>query len=376
MTVNNSNISADLMKKAIELSKGGVKSFDAVKFQELKTIALADGKLTKDESAFIANLDNQTVLNKILSSDFDPNSFSIKIDKTDKTLTLSNDVKFDVGEGKKVFNSSGKLDPSVLKGLKQRDDNANTVGDNARCSCNDTVVALAAKGKASMIQGMSSAMGLYISKNVGKVSPEELNQKIGTMAKLIADAEKNNLTAQDLNTFASFLYEMYDTNKYDNIMTYEDVSKMQKELGVSKGEKKDIIGDSVGKVIFERQAGEIVPTGGDVDVNSDKFKNAQKKLANKVIDGIGNGQTATVSVFNGAGGTNNPNHFVLAGKDDNGKLFVYHSDPMSGEKTYYEGDEAKAFLSKKIGISFENERVIIPGKKVEYEAKVGAPVIK
>ncbi|MFN8575570.1 MAG: hypothetical protein U0354_01810 [Candidatus Sericytochromatia bacterium] len=369
MQINNNSISPELIAKARELASDS-KGFDAVKFQELKTIALKDGKLSKEEATFIANLDNQSVLNKILSSKFNPQSFSFEVDKKDNTLTLSNNVKFSVGEGKSVF-KNGKIDTKSLADINQRDKDDNTIGDNARCSCNATVVGLAIQGKDKLTDAMSKTLGKYIKDNVSKKDTPEYLQTIGTLSKLISDTQNGNLTQQDINTFASVLYDMYDTDKSDNIMKYDDVGKMQKDLGFSSGKVNVNLGDKVGNIAYGLNG----DFKTDLDISSKSFKDAQKNLSKQVIDNIKNGETVTLSVFNG-NGTDKPNHFLLVGKDENGKLFIYNSDPLKSEKTktYLEGDKAKDFLATKLAISYENQKT--SRTLDEYELKVVAPVIK
>lgn len=82
MNIDYKNISPELIKIAQESLKGD-KSINQSEYDNLVKTALRDKNLNRDEQLFLASLDNESVISKLLSSDFNPKSFTFSVNKTE-----------------------------------------------------------------------------------------------------------------------------------------------------------------------------------------------------------------------------------------------------------------------------------------------------
>ena len=253
-----------------------------------------------------------------------------------------------------VFDGKGKLNPAALKAFSQYDKEDATTGDEARCSCNSTVTALAMRGKDDLIAGIEG-----VKKDLMKeITDNPLNpailigntMKLAELNALQEKAKTNSMTTKDLNQFAETMYQRFDSDKSDSIIKYPDMLKMQKAVGLlpadmeNATDAKTVSGPKVGTVTYPGNA----PPSSDFNVDSKQFHDAQKKVANDVLKGIKPGESALVGVFNGGGGTDQPNHILTVGKNKSGQTYVY--DP-GNEPHYMTGKAAEKHLQSMIGVS-------------------------
>lgn len=378
MEINNTNFNVSLVEKAKNLTANG--KIDQKGLEELKKAALSDdGEITTEEAAFIGNLDDEAVTSKLQDSSFSPTNFKFNIDEFDNKLKMKDGKETQVDSGSQIF-SNGKLDTKALKYLSQR-----SLGDEnsqqARCSCNSTAVSLAMKSEDSFKKGIEFVKQEI--KNGNLPNKEELLKRLDNIS---SGVDSKTLLSKDVNDFADILYQAYATDKTKTIMPYDDVTKMQKAVGLidSSTNKEDILGAKVGTIsATPGPGGKPKFTSKDnsgklLNTESTDFKKSQTEVAKKVTDSLKNGETSTVGVFNGDKGTNQPNHFITVGKKDDGTLFVYDSDPNTKKNdlySYIEGPKAEEYLAKKVGISIGAEKKVNK-RQIDMDMNSAVTVIK
>lgn len=334
------NIGVELVKKAKEALADD--KISAAELQELKKIAAENGSISVAERAFIANLDNKTVIDKLKSADFNPATAEFVLDREDKTLTLDNKAEFRIWGGERVFNPQGNADlTSVLDNLKQDERGP---GKDARCSCNSTVAALVAKGKGAFKEALDKLEKNLVT-NYASKDNIELIYKLEQLRNSLAS---NSLTQEDLTDLAILLYEKFDKDKSDKKMNYDDIIRMQKAVG--------LIPDNVEKEIEIK--GNIVGIGSrpnNINAESKEFKNAQKNVADSIWARLSPGKTATVGVHLDNLRTGIPDHAITVGITKKGEKFVY--DSLGVPDTMLTGKKAEEYLQKKIGVCEENNRM-------------------
>lgn len=275
-------------------------------------------------------------------------------------------------------NKDGGYDLSVLSGFSQYDDIPYTPGDRARCGPNGAVAALLAGGREKLMAGVQGARNEVEKRIRDSSNPEEARRTYSGELSNLDDIEKRaregKLDTEALSRLSGTLYQVFDGNKTDDIMTDSDLQKMNGALGLGGGDVSNdtVLGKTVGQVGFSTADNSIV--GTTFDPKSADFKKAQQGVANETWGLIAKGETATVRVFNGPpGGTGQPNHYVTAGKTKGGEKFVY--DPANPPH-YFTGKAAEQHLASKIGLNFGStgERTQ-DGKTYLQDTQVGAPII-
>ncbi|MGF1529465.1 MAG: hypothetical protein ACFCBW_22180 [Candidatus Competibacterales bacterium] len=362
MRVGEGGLNADLVNDARTALRDD-RTISQEELLRLKNTALeGDNRITDNEQAFLANLDREPLITQLSREGFNAAHADLNVDGGD-TLFMAGQEVHDPGHGAAVF-VDGQVNPDSLAEFSQTN---NSSGANAACSCNSSVAALAMEGP--------DAMGEALQQVTMQISPptEDQVQDFATLTRISANLEAGTLTTADLNDFSSTLHNLYDSNKDDNIMTYPDVIQMRRDLGLAgaDAEKQDEVGANVGQVTFSTvppNRGQVV--GATVDVTSEAFQDAQRETANEVTEGIGNGQSALVGVFNGTG-TDRPNHFVEVGRNEAGELYLY--DPLGEPRNFLTGQAAEDHLARHIGVSFGNPQ--LAGGQETYDVRTAAPVI-
>lgn len=249
----------------------------------------------------------------------------------------------------------GTYDPKNLKAFDQFDRDPKTVGDPSRCAANSTVAALVLGGKDALLQGISNTRQA-IEKDISiSTNPGEARQAWSNELKQLDKVEKavnnNTLDTNELNGLASTLYQVHDSDKGDKYMTYGDIKKMHKAVGLAgQDETRDSIPVAARNATGTASYTQNGPAGANVDPT--RFKAAQQEVVNNIETRLQPGQKATIGVHEG-GGVGMPNHIALAGKTKDGTFYVYN--PI-GNPNYLTGNAAKEHLTKRIGVSQDNPR--------------------
>jgi hypothetical protein len=257
------------------------------------------------------------------------------------------------------------MSPDALRGLSQNDSDAGTVGDQARCSCNSTVAALAMRGNQALSTGLTRAaadVAQQIARTTDPTRLAELGTVHGQLMGLAVRAGTNNLQRNDLNTAADALYRAYDTNRSDRIMYNGDVARLNQAVGLlpqgaatDGSATQEVRGRAMGTVDLSTggpNRGQAV--GGTVDVNSPAYRQARDRVAADTWNRLQPGDTAMVGVFNGANGPDRPNHFISVGRNAQGQPYLY--DPANSPN-YMTGRAAEDHLRGHVGISLQNPRL-------------------
>jgi hypothetical protein len=278
----------------------------------------------------------------------------------------------------------GSFDLQNLKWTSQQDNDGDTVGQQARCSCNTTVACLLAHGKDATLKGLQGAEGEIQKKIDDPAMPPEGKLAWGKELQKLKDVEQHvndgSLTTKDVDEFASTLYQTFAPKKIDpethkdvtEVIPRSDIVRMQQTVGLNPTLDENNSRPGGGSIqMTSTGRGGFYPSGNTVNVA--QFRSAQAKLASDAFGSLKPGDTAACAVYNGTdpvGGL--ANHEITIGKDKNGQPFVY--DSLGSPNCYMTGADAQKYLSARVSFrgDEDNQKPLPPDR--QGNARVEVPV--
>jgi len=210
--------------------------------------------------------------------------------------------------GQKLTGADGKWNgPEILNGQTQlsKDDPSYIAEQQNRCGPSAVLASSVMKGP--------DATGKLVDRLSFKAKDDDQKQELAGIKSRIADG---TATHKDLSRVQHFMYQDYHVPGEKPGLSAAQMSQMEQDLsGTSK---------NMSLADFDNQQGSFRTTakdGSGVEESPDKMKQR--------IEGLKNGQSFVQQIDSNGKGAATANHFVLMGKDESGRSYVY--DP--GAKT-------------------------------------------